>query len=191
MSGKPRNKAKAKATKKPVNKMTKYFCRKTNFQGFCLSKCSYESSIKDYVFVPKNYGVNAWRDNKICSSCMLKPCIMLEYLDEVIIEGRKNHKARELAILAGKKGRETCPLNAIEKTKTYVKHLLRKHFGRKYVSELATIPPCIAAEVDTYTPEWYHCSDLLERDILEDSESTSGSSSASGSSSDEEFEFVN
>jgi len=144
-----------KTVKKPANKLTNYFPTRTNFQGFPLSKCRFDETVGAAVFVPDNYGRNLWRENKTCSCCYLKPCITLEYLDQIIKKAFTEHKKRKEAIEAGKTGRQTSGGFVIEKTKTFVKQLLRKHFGKDHVNRMEVLPGCVIAEVYSYTVEWY------------------------------------
>lgn len=58
-----------------------------NKQGYPLNQCRFEPDVKDFVFVPMNYGNNTMFDysvkTKFCKHCMLRPCITVEYNDEV------------------------------------------------------------------------------------------------------------
>ena len=98
-------KKKKKRKKKPL-KMTSFFAAATNFQGFPMLRCRYEPSIGDHVFVPEDYGglskLSPWRDQSFCSSCNLKPCIMVEHQSDISAAAVDEHFKQEMAEQEGK-----------------------------------------------------------------------------------------
>ena len=132
-----------KKRKKKAPGVKSFFQTKKNFQGFDRHLCQYEDSIKDYVFVPKNYGERSqFRDNKYCTSCQLKPCIMIEHMDDIVPQATSElfpRKRSEVAV-AGR-------------MENYVKKLLVKYFGRDHVKRVGT-PNCVIEETNSFTHDW-------------------------------------
>jgi hypothetical protein len=72
---------KKKTTKKKPQTLKKFFPTIKNSQGFAMHLCRYEETIRDYIFLPKNYGqLSVHRQpHQFCNDCKLKPCISIEH----------------------------------------------------------------------------------------------------------------
>ena len=71
---------KGKGRHQTQKKIKTYFRAKTNFQGFNLKHCKYNSEIEDHVYVPKTYAAEEKEKglmSTFCCSCLLGPCFAL------------------------------------------------------------------------------------------------------------------
>jgi hypothetical protein len=152
MSSSNQSKAGRAPTKKSANSRKKapkpnsvksYFSSKTNFQGFCLSKCRYKKSIDSKVFCPRNYGSIAranFREMEFCKHCLLTPCITVEHLYDI------HSKKFELSY-----GSIIPDDKIADKLERFMVSLLRKYFGSQYIKDFGT-PPCVLEEVVSSIP---------------------------------------
>ena len=142
-----RRRKKAVKKKKPLT-MKKFFPTLKNSQGFDLHLCRYEDSIRDHVFVPKNYGqLSRHRvPHQFCNDCKLKPCITIEHQHEMLEIQYEEHKAHDQAREAGKKVRQ---LTAVNRSERRMAKIMSRHFGREYVNK-AGVPNCIIKEAHSY-----------------------------------------
>jgi hypothetical protein len=108
---------KKKTTKKKPQTLKKFFPTLKNWQGFDMHLCRYEESIRDYIFLPQNYGqLSRHRQpHQFCNDCKLKPCITIEHLDEICKLQFEEHRLHDEAREAGKKVRELAPVNRAER----------------------------------------------------------------------------
>lgn len=157
---KPWKKKRSKKTKE--KSIRSYFIPETNFQGFEKRLCVYESSIKDFVFVPKKYAVKSKKRGilgKFCQSCKLGPCIATEHYDEL------SAKAAKVAVSDGKSTRIV-----VKRCETLMKGFMRKYFGREYLNRVG-LPECVHQNIH-----------MVARYVIDDS---SGSDSESSSGHDD------
>jgi hypothetical protein len=142
-----RRKKAVKKKKKPLT-MKKFFPTLKNSQGFDLHLCRYEDSIRDHVFVPKNYGqLSRHRvPHQFCNDCKLKPCITIEHQHEMLEIQYEEHKAHDQAREAGKKVRQ---LTAVNRSERRMAKIMSRHFGRDYANK-AGVPNCIIKEAHSY-----------------------------------------
>lgn len=135
-------------TKKPRKKkplgLKAFFQTATNSQGFPIHQCRYEPTVKDHVYVPKNYGEMTkgflWRDLSFCASCKLQPCIMVEHYDEFFDKSFKMHWAKKVAEEEGRKA--STEMEIAKKMEKEATKQLRKYFGRDYMSK-NHVPECV------------------------------------------------
>ena len=146
-------KKKKVAKKKKPLQVKNFFPTLKNSQGFPKHLCCYEESIKDYVFVPKNYGTSIakWRNNEFCCCCKLKPCITVEYFDLIQHKCFEEHHAMDQAREEGRKIKDLTVINRLQRM---IMNLLKKHFGRDYVNEVG-VPECVFKETQEYNLRWH------------------------------------
>jgi hypothetical protein len=142
---------KKKTTKKKPQTLKKFFPTLKNSQGFAMHMCRYEETIRDYIFLPKNYGqLSVHRQpHRFCNDCKLKPCITIEHLDEIATLQFEEHRMHDEAREAGKKVRELTPVNRAERR---MMKIMTRHFGREYTKKVG-VPNCIIKEAYSYYEE--------------------------------------
>lgn len=146
---------KKKATKKKPVTVKAFFPTMTNSQGFGMHLCRYEQSVRDYVFVPKNYGQKARSEGKpmiYCSCCKLTPCITVEHWEDVFRVAYDEHTKQWEGMQQGKKKKSD--LAIMKKLERFTVRLMGKYFGREYTKKIG-IPECIMKDTNQYTHEWY------------------------------------
>ena len=114
--------------------------KKKNFQGFEEDKCQLVDG--HYVYLPPRYGGKSRKKfrkqgvpeeyNRLCTSCFLKPCSILEYMDDIVsLNNERDSGAKE---------------ETEERLKTRYRSLVNKFVGKTYVQKLmpknASIPAC-------------------------------------------------
>ena len=150
----PAKKRRKTKKQKHMESIERHFPRKKNFQGFDMARCRHEASIGDYVYVPKNYGSTSagklWRDLRFCPQCKLKPCINVEYFEEINRHCFDQCWKHERTLEDGKKSSILALLKRMENNTV---KLLVRHFGREYVKRVGT-PGCVIEDTQDYLSRW-------------------------------------